>query len=236
MTSEPAGSGPGTPGTLAIWAIVPLRGLASAKTRLGPALDADARLKVVTAMAHRTLRATRDARRLAGTVLVTADPAAADLALGYGARTLVQQLPGLNAALREARAEAVRAGADATIIIPIDLPRIDADGIDELLDAIVPVRARHDGDQPGETARPIVGLVPDRHGSGTNILFSCPPDVIDPAFGIESLASHRAAAHAAGARLVALGGPLVLDVDTGDDLLVAEAGGAHRSKGPADAA
>ncbi len=224
-----------------IWAIVPLRGLASAKTRLGPALDADARLQVVTSMAHQTLRATRDARRLAGTVLVTADPAAAELALGYGARTLVQRLPGLNAALREARAEAIRAGADATIIIPIDLPRIDADGIDHLLDAIVPVsvHGRSDADADADADAgdgPIVALVPDRHGLGTNVLFTFPPEVIDPAFGAGSLASHRAAARAAGARLLELGGPLVLDVDTGDDLLVAEDVVADGSRGPADAA
>ncbi|MES2209167.1 MAG: 2-phospho-L-lactate guanylyltransferase [Chloroflexota bacterium] len=195
------------------WAIVPLRGLETAKTRLGPALDAEERLALVIAMASRTLTATRDAEAIAGTVLVTADAAAADLARSFGARTLVQRLPGLNAALREARAEAVRSGATATIIIPIDLPAIDAAGLDALLAKIAAARSG---------AGAVVGLVPDRHGRGTNVLYTAPPDAIDPAFGDGSLAAHRTAALEAGAQLVEIGGPLVLDVDTGDDLLAAE--------------
>lgn len=141
MTTSADGPRLRAPQPTSIWAIVPLRGLASAKTRLGPALDAAERLELVISMARRTLGATRDAHRLAGTLLVTADPAAADLARGYGALALVQRLPGLNAALREGRDGAVRAGADATIIIPIDLPGISADAIDRLLDVVVPESA-----------------------------------------------------------------------------------------------
>jgi 2-phospho-L-lactate guanylyltransferase len=216
-----------------IWAIVPLRGLASAKTRLGPALDAAERLEIVISMARRTLGATRDARWLAGTVLVTADPAAAELARGYGALALVQRLPGLNAALREGRDEAVRAGAEATIIIPIDLPGINAEAIDRLLDDVLPdPPERGAGGDPSPAEKPIVALVPDRHGLGTNILFTMPPGAIDPAFGFGSLAAHRAAAHAAGARLLELGGPLVLDVDTEDDLHVAGSVGTDGQRGP----
>lgn len=233
MSERAADSEPRSGRPAAIWAIVPLRGLASAKTRLGPALDAGERLELVISMARRTLGATRDARRLVGTVLVTADPAAADLARGYGARTLVQRLPGLNAALREARDEAMRAGAEATIIIPIDLPGIDADAIDRLLDEVLPEPSDgRSGDDPSSSETMIVALVADRHGLGTNVLFTSPPDVIDPAFGDGSLAAHRAAAHAAGARLFELGGPLVLDVDTEDDLHVAKSALTERSRRP----
>ena len=224
MTTSSAGPRPRPAPPAAIWAIVPLRGLATAKTRLGPALDAAERLELVISMARRTLGATRDSRRLAGTLLVTADPAAADLARGYGALALVQRLPGLNAALREGRDEAVRAGADASIIVPIDLPWISADAIDRLLDDVVPELAEVPaGAGPSSSGSMIVALVPDRHGLGTNILFTSPPDAIDPAFGDGSLAAHRAAAHAAGAQLFELGGPLVMDVDTEDDLHVADA-------------
>ena len=207
------------------WAIVPLRGLGSAKTRLGTALDAEERLELVIGMVSQTLVATRDADSIAGTVLVTADVAAADLAQTFGARTLVQRLPGLNAALREARAEAVRAGATATIVIPIDLPAIDASGLDGLLADIARAsrRAGTGADARGGTGA-VVAVVPDRHGLGTNVLYTSPPGAIDPAFGEGSLAAHRAAAVAAGAQMFEFGGPLVLDVDTGDDLLAAESG------------
>ncbi len=198
------------------WAIVPLRGLATAKTRLAASLDPEARLALVILMASRTLRATRDADGLAGTVLVTADPAAARLAESFGARTLVQRLPGLNAALHEARGIALDVGATATLVVPIDLQAINSRALDDMLNAVRASLA----DNP---SRPVVAVVPDRHGLGTNAMLTSPPDIIEPAFGDESLAAHRAAALAAGARWLELGGPLTLDLDTAADLLETDA-------------
>lgn len=205
------------------WAVVPLRGLESAKTRLGGELDAEERLALVIAMAERTLAATRDASSVVGTVLVTLDPAAARLAEGFGALTLVQRLAGLNAAIREARSVAVGQGATAIVVLPIDLAAVTAAAIDEVV-------ATADSAPPD---RPVVLVVPDRHGSGTNVLVVAPPDIVEPAFGVGSRAAHRAAALAAGAAYLEAGGPLTLDVDTADDLLVAQAvvgngGGAPR--------
>lgn len=198
------------------WALVPLRGLEDAKTRLGAELDPEERLELVVAMAARTLAATRDATGLAGTVLVTADPAAAELAKAFGARTLVQRLPGLNAALREARTVAVDAGATAVLVVPIDLPAVSAAAIGEVLATAKPAAA-------GSVAALVVA-VPDRHGAGTNALLVSPPGAIQPAFGEGSFEAHRRAAEVAGAAFVEVRGPLTLDVDTGADLLVAEAG------------
>jgi 2-phospho-L-lactate guanylyltransferase len=70
--------------------------------------------------------------------------------------------------------------------------------------------------------RPLVGLVPDRHRRGTNALLVAPPDAIEPQFGGESRAAHEAAAGVAGARYVELDGPLSVDLDTPEDLLLAE--------------
>jgi 2-phospho-L-lactate guanylyltransferase len=206
------------------WALVPLRGLENAKTRLGAELDAEERLELVVAMARRTLAAARDAQRIAGTVLVTADPAAAELGASLGAHPVVQRLPGLNAALREARATAVRAGATAILVLPIDLPGVTPDELDLLL------RTAAVG---ATTDRPLVLAVPDRHGSGTNALLVSPPAAIEPAFGEGSFSAHRLAAEAAGANFIELGGRLTLDVDTAADLLAAElaAPGARRGSG-----
>jgi 2-phospho-L-lactate guanylyltransferase len=206
---------------------VPLRGLEDAKTRLGAELDPEERLELVVAMATRTLAATRDARGIAGTVLVTADPAAAALASTFGARTLVQRLPGLNAALREARAVAEGLGATAVLVLPIDLPAVSPAALEALLaDAATAIRA----------GRPLVLAVPDRHGSGTNALLVSPPGAIEPAFGEGSLRAHGDAAAAAGAVVHAHGGPLTFDVDTGADLLVAEAGAGTGAPGGRGAA
>lgn len=217
------------------WAIVPLRGLTTAKTRLGASLDPVERRHLVLAMAARTLSATRDARGLRGTVLVTADPAAGELAAAFGARTLVQQLPGLNAALTEARSLALGFGATATLIVPIDLPAVSAATIDQVLADVQTAhaeaartstgpRAGPSALTPDDMARPapgVVAVVPDRHGIGTNVLLTSPPAIIEPAFGDASLTAHRHAAALIGALFVQLRGPLVVDIDTGDDLVAA---------------
>ena len=200
------------PDTSATWAIVPLRGLETAKTRLGGELDAEERLELVTTMARRTLAATRDAARVRGTILVTADPEAATLAAAYGAEPLVQRIAGLNAAIREARTRAIERGATAIVVLPIDLATVSAAAIDAVVEHAAEVAAE----------RPAVIVVPDRHGRGTNVLFASPPAAIDPAFGTDSRAAHAALAAAAGASYVELGGPLTFDVDTAADLLASE--------------
>jgi 2-phospho-L-lactate guanylyltransferase len=196
------------------WALVPIRGLETAKTRLGADLDAEERLQLVAELLRRTLVATRDARHIAGTVVVTMDGAAADVARRHRAIGLVERAPGLNEAIEAARSVAVARGATAVLVLPADLPAVSAGVIDALAD---------DALRAGIAGGPVVALVPDRHGSGTNALLLSPPDVIDPAFGADSRARHEGAARHAGARFVALESPLSLDVDTSADLLAAEA-------------
>ena len=65
-------------------------------------------------------------------------------------------------------------------------------------------------------------LVTDRHGTGTNALGLRPPDVIGFAFGPDSRAAHRGRAETAGARYVEVDGPLAVDLDTPDDLVLVE--------------
>jgi 2-phospho-L-lactate guanylyltransferase len=69
----------------------------------------------------------------------------------------------------------------------------------------------------------LVAIVPDRHGRGTNALLLSPPDVIEFCFGGDSKDAHVEAARSAGARVELLDGPLAVDIDTPEDLLLAEA-------------
>jgi 2-phospho-L-lactate guanylyltransferase len=71
-------------------------------------------------------------------------------------------------------------------------------------------------------------LVTDRHATGTNALGLRPPDVIDFCFGPDSRAAHRDRAAAAGARYVELDGPLTIDLDTPEDLVLVESTGPER--------
>jgi 2-phospho-L-lactate guanylyltransferase len=201
------------------WAVVPIRGLRTAKTRLGGDLAPDERRALVTEMLRRTLVATRDSTAIESTVVVTLDPAAARLAKAHGAIGLVERVPGLNEAIVAGRSLAAARGATAVLVLPADLPRITPAAVSELVDAS---REAVDGavalGLPGA-----VTLIPDRHGEGTNALLLAPPEVVEPAFGTASRAAHRAKALAAGATYQEVGGPLSLDVDTRDDLLLAGA-------------
>lgn len=195
------------------WALVPIRGLETAKTRLGEDLDAEERVELVTRLLRRTLVATRDARRITGTIVVTMDPDAAGIAKELRAIGLVERAPGLNEAIVAARSVASARGATTILVLPADLPSVSAGAVDDLVDRAAGVA----------TTSGLVVLVPDQHGLGTNALLVSPPNAIDPAFGEASRAAHQARAAGAGARYEELEGPLSLDLDTPADLLAAEA-------------
>lgn len=212
------------------WALVPIRGLETSKTRLGGDLDAEERLELVTELLRRTLVATRDASHVEGTIVVTMDGDAAELARRHGAIGLVESAPGLNEAIEAARSVAVARGATAVLVLPADLPAVSSEAVDEMVTAALAAEAAGaaagtGAGGPGAPAAPggLVALVGDRHGAGTNALLLAPPDVIAPGFGAGSREAHARAASHAGARFLELESPLSLDVDTSADLLAAEA-------------
>ncbi len=203
----------GSRGRADTWVVVPLRGLEAAKSRLGGQLDAEERLDLVTGLLERTLAAATGCGGVDRVLLVSPDLAALELGASIGVETLREPGRGLNAALRAARDHAVAHGATTLLVLPADLPRVSPEAIGHVIAAADTLR---DG------TRHVVAMVPDRHGGGTNALLLSPPDTIPFTFGPGSSIAHRAAAIAAGAALVELDGELTLDVDTPDDLLLAE--------------
>jgi 2-phospho-L-lactate guanylyltransferase len=204
---------------MSVIAIVPVGMLEGAKSRLGAVLDAEERHDLARSMARRTIEAAVATPGIDDVFVVTPDDEVRELALELGARPLLQRSAGLNRGLREARDEAIAAGADAVLILPIDLSHVGVDPVGALLD----VAARQDG--------PVVVLVPDRHGRGTNALLLRPPDVIDVRFGGDSRAAHAEAARQAAVPLVEASGPLALDLDTPDDLVLAQSAHPERAHG-----
>lgn len=190
-------------------AIVPVRGLEGAKSRLGEVLDAEERRDLVVELLDRTVRAAVGADGVDSVFVVSSDPDALAIAEAAGGRGVRERGAGLNGSLAEARARAVAEGAAAVLILPGDLPSIDPAAVTSVLRA-------------ADGTSPVVALVTDRHHRGTNALLLAPPGIIPFAFGGDSRAAHAALARDAGARYVELVGPLSLDLDTPDDLLRAE--------------
>ncbi|GAB4065988.1 hypothetical protein GCM10028812_12160 [Ancylobacter sonchi] len=196
-----------------IWAVVPVKPFGLAKQRLAPALGAEARARLARAMLEDVLAALRQAREhadaLAGTLIVSAEPATEELARVFGAERLAEtEATGLNAALERAAQYLVRRGAAGLLVLPGDLPGLSGAEVARLIGAHPAGRA--------------VSLVAAHDGQGTNALLATPPDAVRFHFGPGSLAAHRAAAREAGvAAFVHEAGALPgigFDVDAPDDL------------------
>jgi 2-phospho-L-lactate guanylyltransferase len=200
-------------------ALVPVRGLEAAKSRLGEALDAEERRALVERLLARTITAAAAVPGVAAVAVVSPDPAALDLATDLGAVPIRQAGEGLNEGLAQGRDRAIADGADALLVVPADLPGVSAGGLAPVVEAARTAAAH------GPPGRAIVVLVTDRVGDGTNALLLAPPGAISFRFGPGSRAAHAAAARVAGAAYVEVAGPLDLDLDTPDDLLAAEARG-----------
>jgi 2-phospho-L-lactate guanylyltransferase len=185
-------------------AVVPVKSLAAAKTRLATALAPDERADLTLQTLRRVLAAL-DQPGIAARLVISPDEAVLRAAQAAGAHGLRQAGDGLNPGLEEARAWAIAHDADALLIVLGDLPLLASEQIAALLAL---------ADRPGT-----VVLAPDRHGSGTNIMLLRPPGAIPLSFGLDSLARHRAAAQARGLAVRTYTDPATaLDLDTPDDL------------------
>lgn len=198
---------PTTP--IRIAAIVPVATFEDAKSRLGRTLDAEERQDLTERLLAQTVQAALAVPRLDDVLVVSPDRNVLLRAAELGARTLRQRSRGLNAGLDEARADVVAGGADALVVLPIDLAFVSAEAITDVL-------------EPLDTAERVVALVTDRQATGTNALALRPPEVIGFSFGPGSHAAHRDAADAAGSLLVEIDGPLAVDIDTPADLVLVE--------------
>ncbi len=188
--------------------VIPVQAFEHAKSRLGAVLDAEERRDLVERLLVGTVTAALATPGVAEVLVVSPDPDVLEVARGAGARPVEQHSRGLNPALQEARAAT---SARRLLILPADLPGLRPSDVARILEA---------GDAAGT---PSVVLVPDRHGTGTNALLLDPPDAIDPAFGGDSRAGHAWLAASADIPFLEIAGVLDLDVDTPEDLLLAEA-------------
>ncbi len=187
-------------------AVLPVKRFDAAKQRLATGLKGERRRALAAAMVADVLEAIGEARSIERTIVVSGDPIAQELAAGVGAEVVPDPADAghVEAALAGiARAEAE--GATCVVLLPGDCPLLDPRELDRLLTGL-PER--------------YVGIVPDRHGTGTNALALSPPSAIVPAFGEGSCARHVVAARDAGIafeveELRSLG----LDLDTPADVV-----------------
>lgn len=185
-----------------VTALVPLKALDAAKTRLAPALPPAARRDLAARMAAAVCDACVACPAIGSVVLLAGDDAAAEVAAERDVAVRRSPAPGLAAALADA--DAAFADAAATLVVAADLPGVAGAELTALIAAA--------GDGPAAVLAPTVD-------GGTGALLRRPPTAIESAFGPASAAAHGAAATAAGIRLVRWWSPsLGHDVDEPGDL------------------
>jgi 2-phospho-L-lactate guanylyltransferase len=191
---------------MSLWALVPVKLLDQAKSRLAGALAPVERASLVQSLLERTVGILRQVPAIAEILIVTGDPAVAAWASQTGNRVLG---PGRESDLNRELASATRLAqerqAEGVLILHADLPRVTAADVQAMT--------------ASAAAAPIVVLAPDRHRRGTNALLCAPPGLIEYRFGPDSFALHCAQAQAAGASLEICSTPgLALDLDLPEDL------------------
>jgi 2-phospho-L-lactate guanylyltransferase len=187
-------------------AVLPVKRFAAAKQRLIAGVDDERREALAAAMLEDVFEAMAAARALERTILVSGEPHAQTIAAEAGAEVLPDPADeGHSRAALAGIARAEVAEAGCVVLLPGDCPLLDPRELDRLLTG-VPER--------------YVGIVPDRHGAGTNALVLAPADVIRPSFGEGSCERHVAAAREAGVPFGVEELPsLALDLDTPADLV-----------------
>jgi 2-phospho-L-lactate guanylyltransferase len=197
--------------------LVPVKNLANAKQRLAYALDQPARTELAHAMLEDVLDAL--AESAADEVsLVTSDAFALELAEHYRF-TIIRDDSNLSetAAIEMATRVCESRGVQSTLVIPADIPLIEA----------ADIRAIYE-------AAPAKGtvLVPAADQRGTNSVLRRPAALFPLRFGNDSFMPHLVAAIATRTTCVVLSLPrIALDIDTPEDLQqLVNAGSAKRSQ------
>ncbi|WP_246060629.1 2-phospho-L-lactate guanylyltransferase [Nocardioides dongxiaopingii] len=184
--------------------VLPVKPPARGKSRLQRGLPDQGRRDLAEAFALDTAAACLASARVRAVLAVTDDAAFASRLGALGCAAIPDgDGSGLNAALRQGVAEAVRRWPDAQpVALLADLPALRPGDLDAALDALVPGGPSY---------------VADADGTGT-VLYTAPHDQFDPAFGEGS-----ARAHEVGGALAVRGdlASLRRDVDDVEDLVTA---------------
>jgi 2-phospho-L-lactate guanylyltransferase len=192
-----------------IYAIVPVKRFENAKTRLSSILTPDERVTLSSLMLEETLSVLAEmATVLTGTLVVSSDERARKLADSYGAVFLHEEADnGVNCAVSLGDDYAMNNGADATLVVPQDLPLLNFEEISALC-------------RLAERDEKCVVICPSQRYDGTNLLLRKPPNVIPIFFDKNSYQSHVLAAEQRRVPVqVYSSDNLMLDIDNPDDVL-----------------
>lgn len=180
------------------WALVALKAPGQGKQRLAGVLCAEQRQALIEHMTAHVLAVLRACPDIVGIAVTSPQPVTGDLLW------IPDTLGELNASLLDAARQLSRQGVRELLVLHADLPWLASDDVGALVAA---------GRLCG------MALAADRHGRGTNALYTRLPMRIDLAFGPDSAARHLGLAAALGLTAARVDRPgLAFDVDEPDEL------------------
>lgn len=177
-------------------AVVPIKVTTERKSRLAGNLSPEARIRLSETLLSHTLNVLQQTPGIGRIVLLSQKPRD-----GWTGQWVADQGRGLNEELRHV----AELYCENLLILHADLPAVSSDDIAALI----------------ERGARGIAIAPDRHATGTNAIALARAEQFPFAFGPYSFARHQALAGGQ-AQIVTRPG-LALDIDTPEDLALAEA-------------
>jgi 2-phospho-L-lactate/phosphoenolpyruvate guanylyltransferase len=190
-----------------IAAVIPMKSLHSAKSRLSNILTAQQRKNLAMYLLDATIKELKKSNFISEIIIVSNDKALKQYTCLNNLKFIKDSDEGVNQAVILADKYCIDNGINANIVIPQDLPFISAKEIDEICTL-------------SNKYHKCIIICPSKRFDGTNILFRKPPDVIKTHYDNNSYMNHLKEAYKFKIPIESLDiVKLRFDLDTKEDLL-----------------
>lgn len=190
-----------------IAAVIPMKSLHSAKSRLSNILTAQQRKNLAMYLLDATIKEIKKSCIISEIIIVSNDKAVKNYSCLNNLKYIKDSEEGVNKAVILADNYCIDNGINANIVIPHDLPFISAKEIDKICTM-------------SNKYHKCIIICPSKRFDGTNILFRKPPDVIKTHYDDNSYMNHLKEAYKFKIPIESLDiVKLRFDLDTKEDLL-----------------
>lgn len=187
-----------------VFAVIPVKSLDKAKSRLSPFLTGAERKGFCLKMLEDVLNTVKSTKSINQTVVVVNDLEVLHAAEKFDIEYLKEKGGGLNQAVSQAIDWCCKREASSVLILPIDIPLVKPVDLERMLAL-------------GEKASMVISK--SRSGEGTNALLLTPPNATPTFYGPQSFHRHLEEASKRGISFSCYGSERVaLDIDTVEDL------------------
>lgn len=190
-----------------IAAIIPMKNLHFAKSRLSTILTLQQRKNLAFFLLNTTIKTLKESRLITEIIVVSSDKTIEKFSFENSLEFIKDSDDGINNAVILADRYCINNDIDANIVIPHDLPFISANEIDQICNI-------------SEKYHKCIIICPSKRFDGTNILFRKPPNVIRTFYDDNSYINHLKEAQKLHIPIESLDlDNLMFDIDTKEDLI-----------------